>query len=256
MEIQLVRNATMKIRYGSVSFVTDPLLAPRLTMKSYAGRSPNPLVDMPLSPQEVLKGAEMVLLSHIHSDHFDLTAQKFVAADLPILCQPADLERIQNMGFSDVRPVATELTYKDIRITRVDGSHGQGAVLGEMGVVSGYVLASPEEPTVYWAGDTVLYDQVFRTINEHTPAVIITHSSGAVWGSRKDLIVMDASQTVEVSRYAQTSVVIAIHMDALDHGTVTRSDLKNARQSAEIPTNRLRIPLDGEKMIFARTMRR
>ena len=76
--------------------------------------------------------------------------------------------------------------------------------------------------------------------------MIITHSSGAVWGPRRDLIVMDSAQTTAVCLYAPTATVIAVHMEALDHGTVSRVDLARARDEAGIPPNRLLIPADGE----------
>ncbi len=252
MEIQLIRNATMRIRYGSTLFVTDPLLAPRLSMKSYAGKSLNPLVDLPLSPEEVLAGAKMVLLSHIHSDHFDATAQRLLPKDMPIFCQPADLGRLGELGFSDLRPVETESSFEGIRIIRTEGSHGRGAVLEEMGMVSGFVLSSPGEPTVYWVGDSILYEEIYRSIDRYAPELIITHSSGAVWGDRRDLIVMDSAQTIAVARYASGAAVVAVHVDALDHGTTTRLDLARARDEAGISPERLCIPQDGERIVVGK----
>ena len=146
VKIRLIRNATMQIVYGSVRFVTDPLFARKLTMKSYAGISPNPLVDLPIPPEHVLSGAEFVLLSHIHSDHFDSTAQQLVPAEMPIYCQPPDLERISELGFSNVIPVESENTIQGVRIIRTPGSHGRGAVCEEMGAVSGFVLSTAGEP--------------------------------------------------------------------------------------------------------------
>jgi L-ascorbate metabolism protein UlaG (beta-lactamase superfamily) len=246
MQIQLIRNATMRVRYGSQSFITDPLLAKKLTMRSYSGRSPNPLVDLPISPEQVLEGAEFLLLSHTHSDHFDSVAQQMVPRGLPIYCQPADELKLKDLGFSEVLPVQSETNVGGIRIVRTPGSHGLGPVLEEMGTVSGFVLSASGEPTVYWVGDSVFYDDIRRTIDTYKPDVILTHSSGAVWGARRDLIVMDAGQTIEVCRYAPGATVVAIHMEALDHGTVSRADLANARESAGIPPGRLLTPADGE----------
>jgi L-ascorbate metabolism protein UlaG (beta-lactamase superfamily) len=246
MKLQLIRNATMRITYGSARFVTDPLLAVKLSMRSYSGKSPNPLVDLPMPSEQVLDGADFVLLSHTHSDHFDPTAQQMVPKDTRFYCQPVDEKRLEELGFSRVTPVEREQMVGDIRIMRTPGSHGRGPVLKEMGTVSGFLLASPGEPTVYWIGDSVFYDEVRQVIDRHGPDVIITHSSGAVWGSQRDLIVMDAAQTVDVCKYAPKATVIAVHMDALDHGTVTRADLSKARAGAGIPASRLLIPEDGE----------
>jgi L-ascorbate metabolism protein UlaG (beta-lactamase superfamily) len=217
-------------------------------MKSYTGKSLNPLVDLPTSVENVLSGAEFILLSHTHSDHFDAIAQQIVPKNMRIYCQPSDVKRLEELSFTDVRPVQTELVHNDIRIVRTAGSHGQGEVLREMGIVSGFILSCPSEPTVYWVGDSVLYNAIRHTIDQYKPDVIITHSSGAIWGVNKDLIVMNSAQTIEVSKYAPTSTVIAVHMEALDHGTVTREELSKERDEAQIPSTRLLIPQDGETL--------
>ena len=252
MEVQLIRNATMRVRYGSASILTDPLLAPKLSMKSYTGKSLNPLVDLPIPLDKVLSDVELVLLSHTHSDHFDATTQQILPRKMPIYCQPTDMKRLEELAFTNIRPIQTELLHNDVRIVRTDGSHGQGDVLREMGTVSGFILSSPSEPTVYWVGDSVLYDTIYRTIDRYEPDVIITHSSGAIWGVNKDLIVMDLAQTIDVSKYAPGSTVIAVHMEALDHGTVTRDELTKARESAGIPSTRLLVPKDGETLVLGR----
>jgi hypothetical protein len=41
-------------------------------------------------------------------------------------------------------------------------------------------------------------------------------------------------------------VVIAVHLESLDHGTVTRADLRTAAAAQGISNDRLRIPADGE----------
>ena len=118
-----------------------------------------------------------------------------------------------------------------------------------MGQVSGFVFQAENEPTVYWAGDTIWYKGVERTIEEVQPDIIITHSSGAKWGDGV-LIVMDAAQTIAVCRVAPESIVIATHMEALDHGTVSRVDLRAQAEAAGISSKRLLIPGDGEELAF------
>jgi len=40
--------------------------------------------------------------------------------------------------------------------------------------------------------------------------------------------------------------VVAVHMEALDHATVTRHELRQAANDARISDTQLRIPDDGE----------
>ncbi len=249
MEIQLIRNATMRLNYAQHVFVTDPYLAAKFTRPSYTGKSPNPLVDLPCKPEEVLAGIEMAILSHLHSDHFDPAARELLPKNLPLICQPGDQASLAESGFQRIFPVEDTLDWDGIQIRRIPGQHGSGVVLGEMGQASGFILQARGEPTVYWAGDTILYESVEKTIAQVQPEVILTHSCGAVWGD-KVLIVMDAVQTVAVCRAAPHSTVIAIHMEALDHATVTRAELRDYARKAGITDGQLRIPGDGEKLSF------
>ncbi|MFA9492214.1 MAG: MBL fold metallo-hydrolase, partial [Anaerolineales bacterium] len=104
-------------------------------------------------------------------------------------------------------------------------------------------------PTVYWAGDTIWYEAVDDVIAQIQPDIIITHSCGAVWGD-DILIVMDAVQTIAVCHAAPKAVVMAIHMEALDHATVSRSDLRALAEMEDIKPSQLLIPYDGEMLKF------
>ena len=249
MQIQLIRNATLRMGYAYQSFVIDPYLAAKHTRPSYTGASPNPLVDLPCSPLEVIAGIEMALISHLHSDHFDPAARELLPKTIPILCQPEDQAEIESMGFRSVIPVGDTVNWQGITITRTPCQHGTGAVLAEMGEASGFVFEAENEPIVYWAGDTIWCDAVVETIHRTQPDVIITHSCGAMWGDQA-LIVMDAAQTVAVCRAAPDSTVIATHMEALDHATVTRAALRKYADAQGIGPDRLLIPLDGERITF------
>src|SRR5512141_1997825 len=99
MKLQLIRSATLRVEYAGHLFVIDPYLAAKHSRPSYAGKSPNPLADLPCPPQEVIANAERVIVSHLHSDHFDPAAQELLPKDTPILCQPGDEAWIASKGF-------------------------------------------------------------------------------------------------------------------------------------------------------------
>lgn len=250
MEIQLIRNATLRITCAGKIFITDPYLAAKHSLPSYRGISPNPMIDLPIPAADVIEGIEMALISHIHSDHFDPSAQKLLPKDLPFLCQPGDETEIQGKGFENVIPVKESVNWEGITITRTPAQHGSGEVLKDMGQASGFVIQAENEPTLYWAGDTIWYQSVEDTIAQIQPDIILTHSCGAVWGNNI-LIVMDAAQTIEVCRAAPDAVVVAIHMEALDHATVSRSDLRAFANKEDIKPSQLLIPDDGETIQFS-----
>ena len=245
--IRLIRNATLRLRYNSQVLLFDPCLAPKHSIGSFAGISPNPIVDLPCPIPEIVEGVELLILSHLHVDHFDPVAQEWLSKDLKIFCQPGDESAISDLDFLDVNPIETSLTWQGITITRTPGKHGTGAVGERMGSVSGFIFQAEGEPTIYWAGDTIWYDDVQKTIVRYQPDVIITHSSGARFGD-SDPIVMDAEQTIAVCKSAPQANVIAVHLESLDHGTVSRSDLRSLAEKNGIRLARLLIPDDGESI--------
>lgn len=249
MQFQLIRCATIRLRYAGCKLIIDPYLAARHTMPSSAGISLNPLVDLPMSPSEALAGIELVLISHLHDDHIDPAAESRLPDSLPLLCQPQDKTEIEAKGFNNVIPVEDTVLWKEISITRTDGQHGSGEVLKQMEPASGFVFRAENEPTVYWMGDTIWCEPVADLIKQIQPDIIITHSCGAMWGDNV-LIVMDAAQTTEVCRAAPNSLVIATHMDALDHATVSREMLREYSLANGIQPTRFLIPADGEMLHF------
>ncbi|MDQ6437426.1 MBL fold metallo-hydrolase [Mesorhizobium sp. LHD-90] len=250
MQLKLLRNATLKLNYAGRTLLIDPDFGPKHSRPSFTGRSQNPMVELPENVEAILEGVELVIVSHLHQDHFDAVAQASLPKNLPLICQPGDEAAIRALGFSDVTPLDDSLTWNGIRLTRREGSHGLGPVVEKMGSVMGFSLEAHGEPKVYWAGDTVFYPPVAETIAATAPDVIVTHSCGARWDG--DLIVMDAAHTLSVCAAAPDAVVVATHMEALDHATATRRDLREAAEAAGVSASRLLIPADGETLTLNR----
>lgn len=251
MQLQLIRNATLKLEYQDEIILIDPYLAAKHTLPSYTGKAKNPLVALPTSVEKILEDVDLVVISHLHSDHFDKTAQARLPKDIPLLCSPTDESAIYRMGFTNVTSVRDTLTWKGISFHRIAGRHGTSrAVLNDVGEVSGFVLQAEGMPSLYWAGDTVWYEGVKDALEVFKPEIIVVHACGAVWGDQ-ELIVMDAEQVIKVCRASPRSTVIATHMEALDHATVSREALRRITQDAGIATGQLLIPEDGELIKFS-----
>ncbi|MFA5417978.1 MAG: MBL fold metallo-hydrolase [Bacteroidales bacterium] len=245
MKIRLYRNATILLKYEGKSFLIDPYFAEEFSLPSYTGKSKNPMVGLPVTKEKILEDIDTVIISHLHSDHFDSVAQKCIPKNMPILCQIEDSASIKKMGFTNVTEISKTYNLGKITIERISGQHGTGEVLKDMGIVSGFYFSSEDEPDLYWTGDTILTEEIKKVLKQKGPSVVITHSCGAEWGDHVK-IVMDEYQTIEVCKLLPKSVVIATHMDTLDHSTVSRIMLRQFAQENEISENQLRIPADGE----------
>jgi L-ascorbate metabolism protein UlaG (beta-lactamase superfamily) len=249
MKIQLIRNATMKITYAGRTFLTDPMLSPKGEFEAFAGIAPNPTIELPFQIEDIIKGIESVIVSHDHPDHFDNTASAALPKMIPVFCQPGNEQKMTGEGFQTVIPIETFYTWEGITITRTDGQHGSGKVLKFIGNVSGFVFQANEEPTVYWVGDSIWCEPVKNTIEKFQPDIIITHSGGAKIPGY-EYIIMDDGQTLAALNASPEAVVVAIHMEALDHCNVSREMLRQMADAAAISPSRLMIPKDGETIGF------
>jgi L-ascorbate metabolism protein UlaG (beta-lactamase superfamily) len=249
MKLQLIRNATLKLHYGGRVILIDPYLGARHAYDSLVGTSRNPTVDLPCPVDDVIDGVEAVIVSHLHRDHFDQVAWERLPKAIPLFCQPGNEDTIAGKGFSAVQAIGNAVEWNGIHITRTPGQHGSGIWAERMGQVSGFVLRADGEPTVYWTGDTIWYEPVEQAITAYRPDIIVTHSCGAAFEANSP-IVMNAEQTVAVCRAAPDATVVAVHMEALDHSTVTRAGLRAHADAQGITAQQLRIPDDGDTLEF------
>ena len=197
MQIQLIRNATLRITYGDHVFLADPYFAPKHSQEPLIEKSRNPVVDLPLPAETILAGIEMALISHLHPDHFDSLAQELLSKNTRVYCQPGDERQIKEAGFLNVAAIDESVDWNGVNISRTPGQHGNEAWAAQMGDVSGFVFRAANELTIYWTGDTIWYEPVQKTILKWDPDIIITHSSGASFEAGNPII-MDAGQRLDL----------------------------------------------------------
>lgn len=244
MRITLVRHATLLIDTGGRRFLVDPALDPagaRPPLEDTPNPQANPLVDLPAPPAQLLAGVDAVVITHLHEDHIDPTGGRAIR-DLPVLSQPEDLPRLAQAGLA-VTPLDQPRSVGAVTLTRTSGRHGTGPLGDSLGPVSGVVLAAEGEPTVYVAGDTILCDEVLAALSEHRPDVVVVNAGEARFVAG-DPITMTADDVVGVARAAPDAVVVAVHMEAINHCLLTRAELRE-RLEAEGLADRVHVPEDG-----------
>jgi L-ascorbate metabolism protein UlaG (beta-lactamase superfamily) len=251
MELTLIRNATVRLEMGGRRLLVDPMLDPAGARPPIAGTPeprPNPLVELPRPAAEVLARVDALLLTHLHADHLDDTAVRELESRLPIACQPPDEPVLRERGFTDVRPVDGGIDLGGIGVARTAGRHGTGALGDRLGPVSGYVLRAPGEPVLYVAGDTIWCEEVEHALAEHDPEVVVVNA-GAARFLEGDPITMDAGDVVRTAQAAPRATLVAVHLEALNHCPLRRSELRTAVDEAGVG-GRVRIPADGETLRF------
>lgn len=249
MQLQLIRHATLVCEYAGMRLLVDPMLndaGAGPPIQNSPQPRPNPLVPLPCTAEEVVDGAQAVLVTHTHRDHWDDAAIQLVPKDLALFCQPEDVAKMESARFVNTAPVHDARHWNKIRITRTGGQHGTGEIAKAMAPVSGYVLQNEHEPTLYIAGDTIWYRDVEDAIQRFKPEIIVVNTGGARF-LQGDPITMTAEDVVQVCHAARKARVVAVHMEAINHCLVTRKDLALAAHAAHVTVE---IPEDGELVLL------
>lgn len=272
MKITQIRNATLVIEYGGAKFLIDPMLAPKESMPGFAGTvNPhvrNPTVALPTSMDEILD-VDAVIVTHVHTDHWDQTAAEAIPASLPMFVQHfADkaliggagyvslddgaVHHVEGKTFSDVRVLTGNPEFRGVKLRKVPGQHGSDAALQAayegLGEVCGVVFSHPDEKTLYLAGDTIWNDYVAANIATYRPEVIILNAGDAQVPGLGN-ITMNAEEVCEVCRVAPSATIIATHFEAVNHAVARRDDLRQ-RVAEENLADRVLIPGDGETCVL------
>nr|WP_314491788.1 MBL fold metallo-hydrolase [uncultured Chryseobacterium sp.] len=255
MNIQLIRNATMVIDYAGKKMLVDPMFSKKGELAS--GPMPakdwnwkrNPLYDLPISVEEIIKDIDFVFLTHLHFDHWDKAAENALPKNIKIFVQDENDKRtISKLGFTNLEILGEDSNFEGVKLSRTKAQHGKGFILKLAGQVCGMVLQHPTEETLYIAADTVWYEEVEKTINAYKPEVIIVNG-----GDNRfiigDQLIMNKEDIYRTHQAAPKSKIVVIHMEGVYHNTLSRKELKEFVDQQSID-NSIIIPEDGEKIIL------
>jgi hypothetical protein len=130
--LQFVGTATMVLRLGTFSLLTDPNFLHR-GQRAYLGygltsvRRTEPALQI-----DELPPLDAIVLSHLHGDHWDRVARRGLDHRLPVLTTPKAARALRRQGFAAAEGLdtwsSTTLSRdgETVTITAVPGRHGTG----------------------------------------------------------------------------------------------------------------------------------
>jgi L-ascorbate metabolism protein UlaG (beta-lactamase superfamily) len=246
--VYFIGTATVIIRYGGITILTDPNFLHkgeyvRLGYGLRSRRRTNPAIDI-----EALPPIDLVVLSHMHEDHFDRVAEAKLDKNVPIVSTRHAVAALEKAGFQRTYALDTwdalEVTSGEarLRVTSMPGRHGPGPLAAALPPVMGSMLdfrrvrADGERVTdearlrMYITGDTLVYDDI-REIPRRYPDIdlALLHLGGTrVLGI---MLTMDDKQGVRMMQIVRPRVAVPIHYN--DY-TVFKSPLRDfARRARE-----------------------
>jgi L-ascorbate metabolism protein UlaG (beta-lactamase superfamily) len=244
--IFFVGTATVILRYAGFTILTDPNFLHQgdhvhLGYGLRSQRQTNPAIEL-----EALPPIDLVVLSHLHEDHFDRLVEQKLDKQIPIITTPHAAEGLRKKGFQAPYTIGTweafTITKGDVnlKITAMPGRHGPGVLAAALPPVMGSLLEFQTNQVsplfqVYITGDTLVYDQI-KEIPQRYPEIdlALLHLGGTqVLGV---LLTMDAHQGVEMVQLIAPQTAIPIHFNDYTVFKSPLEDFQKAIAAADLKT--------------------
>ena len=221
--IFFVGNATVLLRYAGFTILTDPNFLHQgehvhLGYGISSARKTNPAMEM-----EDLPPLDLVVLSHMHEDHFDRVVEQKLDKDLPIVTTHHATAKLKQKGFNSPYAIHTWETQRvtkgdaQLCITAMPGIHGPSILQAALPPVMGSILefqtsAGETRFRLYISGDTLVHDE-FKKIPQRYPDIdlALMHLGGTkVLGI---LLTMDGKQGAKAIKIISPRTAIPIHFN-------------------------------------------
>ena len=259
---QHIRNATGRINYAGKTFLIDPMLAEKGRYPGFEGtfnsQQRNPTVELPMPAENVFKDVDAIIVTHTHLDHWDDAAQKMLPKSMKIFVQHArDGELLKSQGFTNIESLSLEkgVQFDNVTLYKTGGSHGTPEMYAVPELAAGLdeamgvVFEAKGHKPVYLAGDTVWTAEVNKAINRFKPEIVILNTGNAQLVGMDGAIIMGKEDVVHARKMLPNAKIINVHMDSINHMTVSRADLRKFLKGKNAEKE-MYIPEDGEVVKF------
>ncbi len=224
--VQFIGTATVLLRYRGLTILTDPNFLHKgdhvhLGYGLQAQRLTDPAMELGALPP-----LDLVILSHLHEDHFDKLVQQQLPRATPIVTTGEAGDGLRRLGFTKVYTLARWATLdvskgdERLRITAMPGRHGPPVLAGLLPDVMGTMLdfssAQGRSYRTYISGDTLVFDDIAE-IPRRFPDVdlALLHLGGTrILGVLK--VTMDGHDGVDMLRIIAPKRAIPIHYNDYD----------------------------------------
>jgi L-ascorbate metabolism protein UlaG (beta-lactamase superfamily) len=216
--------------------LTDPNFLHR-GQRAYLGKGlwSKRLTEPAMSPAE-LPDLDVVVLSHLHGDHFDRVARRGLARSAPIVTTHKAARRLEKWGF----PTAALATWEVHEMTRgrerltiesLPAVHARGVMGALLPPVMGswleHFVDGVLQQRMYITGDTLTGDHVDAIRERHgAPDTAVVHLGGT--RVLLSTVTMDADQGLDFVRRTDPGRIVPVHYDDYTVFTSPLADFERA----------------------------
>ncbi len=213
----------------------------------------------PLPPVD-LRGLDGVIVSHLHSDHFDQVAADRLDKSLTVIAAPEHAALLNARGFHHVQPLrwwhiwSSRKNAETLTFTAVPARHAHADALNaELGLVNGYLIehqTAHGKLRIYWTGDTVWFDDLADIRAQAGRVdVLIPHLGAVGVDGPYGLMTLDAGEAARVVDLFEPAAIVPIHHHTFSHYVEPIAVLQ-ARLRGTPHEHRLHVLQEGEMLHF------
>jgi L-ascorbate metabolism protein UlaG (beta-lactamase superfamily) len=254
-KLQYLRQATVLLEVNSKKILIDPVLSDKGAQDPipFSNEKRIPMNDLPIPKDRIIEQADAVLVTHYHPDHFDADAEKLLPKDILIFCQPFDVEKLKSKGFTNLKSIEQVVNWSGISIKRYETHHHEGAT-GAMpfGESSSFSLTFKKD-TIFITGDAVLDGLLKNALKSEKPTCIIANTGECTFSKQNPVLkpgkhmTLTKEELLKIAIENKKAILIAIHMDAINHCGLTKEELRLfLKKQEKLIQNKILIPNEGE----------
>jgi L-ascorbate metabolism protein UlaG (beta-lactamase superfamily) len=198
-----VGHSTVLLELAGTRLLTDPILRDRVGPLRRHGASVDPAV---------YRGVQAALVSHLHWDHFDLPSLRLLGESTALVVPRGVAAGLLRRGFHLVHELSPGETARvgSVRVRATPANHsGIGNPIAPRADALGFVVEGNH--TIYFAGDTDLFDGMAKLVDELDAALLPVWGWGPVLGPGH----LDPSRAAAALRLLHPRVALPIHWGTL-----------------------------------------
>jgi L-ascorbate metabolism protein UlaG (beta-lactamase superfamily) len=217
VRITFVGHSTLLVELDGVRVLTDPVLR---------GRVAHLVRRAPAVEAGVIDDIGLVLISHLHADHFDPPSLRMVDRQAKLVVPRGAGRAAEKLGFGHVTELGEgeTLVVGGIEVTATHAEHRPGRLFDKRSEAIGYVLTGSQR--VYFAGDTDLFPGMSKLGGTLDVALLPVWG----WGPQLGPGHLDPRKAAEALELLEPRVAVPIHW-----GTLYRIGLRRSREPVAEP---------------------
>ncbi len=257
--LYFIGTATVLFRYAGFTILTDPNFLHKGEKAHIGYGLSTKRVTEPAINMDQLPPLDLIVLSHMHEDHFDRTVQRKLDKLLPIITNPSAADALKKKGFSRTYAVNTWESLSVVKgdatltITAMPAKHAPGPLKFLMPPVMGSMLefqaaSHSKQLRLYVSGDTLM-DKDLREIPRrfsHIDLALLHLGGTKVMGI---MLTMDGKQGAQALKLIAPEMAMPVHFDDYTVFQSPLDDFKKAVQAAGLE-NKVKYLSHGETYIF------